>query len=379
MTIQSPGQGVEERKFTDGDIAGQRIPTLAGIVTVAIAICIILTTLLMTIRAYLPVPIGDQWEELTTADHLSRLYSPHNEHVLLFPRMLFIIDKKYFGGSNIFNEAMTFFIQFLHAALLWILARRAKLPALLSAGIILSTLFWSYQYENFILGFQVQFVGVCAAATAALVTLGFKRERGVPWAIAVAFIAMLSMANGLLVGILLMFLAICLRLSWRYVGVLSGAAGAMIVIFLALHHTSGSPSGKAPTAFGTLIESIAHPGAVVSYVGVYLGAPFGRLLFRGDIRSETASRITAMIGLSGLLLLLVAGATVWRRIRSGQTQQASALVLIHIELFAVGSALLTAIGRSRAFPISQAFSGRYGAVALKRFGALVRTILMMNG
>jgi len=395
MTMQSRGQEIGERDTTEhgvpfhqndpvasskllprGDILGYRFSKLAGVTTVIIATGIILTTVLMTVRAYLPMPLGDQWEEVTSADHLSRLFSPHNEHVLLFPRLLFIVDKKYFAGSNIFNETMTFFIQFIDSALLWIVARRARLPALLSAGIILSTLFWCYQYENFILGFQLQFVGVCAAVTAALVTLGFKRERGVAWAIALGFIATLTMANGLLTGMLLVSLAVCLGLPRRHIVLLSLSASAMIAVYLGLHRSAASVSGSAPVTFRTLLGSTAHPGTVLSYVGVYLGAPFGRLLFRGDIDSEVAIRAAAMIGICGLGILLVAGATVWQRVRSGQTQETSALVLIHIALFGVASALVTAIGRSRAFPIHQAFSGRYGAVALVFW--LCLTLLMWH-
>jgi hypothetical protein len=362
--VQKNDPVVSSKLLPRGDLLGRRLLTLAGVTTVIIATGLILTTLLMTVRAYLPMPLGDQWDEVTSAEHLSRLFSPHNEHVLFFPRLLFIVDKSYFGGSNIFNEAMTFFIQFVHSALLWIVARRAKLPALLSAGIILSTLFWSYQYENFILGFQVQFVGVCAAATAALVILAFKRERGVWWAIGLGLIATLSMSNGLLVALLLVSLAICLRLPWRYIGVLLVGAAAMVTIYLGLHRSAASLKGTAPVTFGTLLGAIAYPRTVMSYAGVYLGAPFGRLLFRGHISGEMAIHAAATIGICGLGILLVAASMVWRRIRSGQTQDTSALVLIHIALFGVASALVTAIGRSRAFPIYQAFSGRYGAVAL---------------
>lgn len=347
-----------------GDMLRSRFSMIAGLTTVIIAAGIIFTTVLMTVRAYLPMPVGDQWEEVTAADHFRRLFSPHNEHVLLFPRLLFIVDKHYFGGSNVFNETMTFLIQFLHAAMLWFVARRAGLAALLSSGVILATLFWCYQYENFINGFQVQFVGVCALATAALVTLGFMRERGVWGAIAFGFIATLTMSNGLLVGILLVMLAFCMKLPGRSIGILFLGAAVMTGVYLYLRHSAVSIDGSTPAAFRNLLGALAHPTSVLVYWVTYLGGPFGRLLFHGDIRSKIAVLVAGTIGFCGLGILLLAWTTVWRRFRGEETRETSLLVLIHIALFSVASALVTALGRSQIFPIYQAFSGRYGMLAL---------------
>lgn len=335
----------------------------AGVICTTLALGIVLTTLLTMVRAYLPMPLLDQWEELTPQDHFVRLFSPHNEHVLTFPRLIFVVDKEFFGGSNIFNQTVIFIVQLIHAGLLWVISKRSGLPALLSAALISSFLFWCYQYENFILGFQVQFVGVCATATAAFFIVGFRRERGILWAIALCFMATLTMANGLLVGLLLVSLALLVKLPRKQLLGLIASSLAMVIMFVSLQHAAHAVHDKRPI-LEALSKSIGHPQPVLTYMGVYLGGPFGRLLFRSNIQTEQAVLVSSIIGILGIGIWLIAGAILYRRWRHVESPDTGALVLAHIALFAVASALVTAVGRSEGFPIYQAFSGRYGAVVL---------------
>ena len=344
---------------------------VTGWISVICAIFIVSTTAFMTIRAYLPLPIADEWEELTPADHISHLFSAHNEHVILFPRLVFLMDKVVFGGTQIFTETMTFVIHLLHATLLWFLARKAKLPGLLAAGLVYGCLFWAYQYENFILGFQVQFIGVYAAATAAIALLGLLKTKGVWPALALGLMAALTMGNGMLVGLLLVSLGMCLGLPRRYIAILIVSTALIIATYFTLVRFSSPTEPNASIGIGRALQSVANPGRVLVYSAAYLGAPFGRLLFRGSFRSTTAIYLAAGIGCLGAGLLIAGAIAVWKRLYSEAEPDQSQLIFAHIAFFAFSSALLTALGRSTENSAAQAAAGRYGTAAILFWVSLV--------
>jgi hypothetical protein len=159
---------------------------ILGGLAVALALTVVTTTVVGVVTTYSPLPYWDQWGEATVAQHLDLLLTPHNEHRILFPRLIFIADKLWFGGNNKLDLTLILLVQLVHACLLIILLSRARRMSAVenasAAAIALSLLFWMYQSENFTWGFQVQFVGVFAAATGAFLTLalgsGFRGPAG---------------------------------------------------------------------------------------------------------------------------------------------------------------------------------------------------------
>jgi hypothetical protein len=117
-------------------------------------ICV--TTTLMTIRSWSPVPISDQWPNLL----FSRgqvfspwLFSQLNEHRLVFPRLIFAVDTFAFDETNRFNLFCSVAFQLVLAALLAGAVHRSSKRSLVGtvwiAGIVLAVLFSAIQYENF--------------------------------------------------------------------------------------------------------------------------------------------------------------------------------------------------------------------------------------
>ena len=67
---------------------------------------VVATTTLMAIRGWSSVPYLDQWDSLIfSAGQVFSpwLYAQHNEHRILFPRLLFAIDTFAFAETNKFN------------------------------------------------------------------------------------------------------------------------------------------------------------------------------------------------------------------------------------------------------------------------------------
>jgi hypothetical protein len=328
----------------------------ARIAWIAVTASAMLLTVLMVIRAYLPVPIFDQWCELTGSDIVAHLFVPFNDHVIFFSRLVFLIDHWLFSASNVFSEFTILVLQLTTAATLAYVAMRAKLSAVF-IGFIFIALFWAYQFPNFIVGFCVHNVGVFTAAVGAFAVLGCRRERGLVWALILGFVATLTWANGFLVGFLLPPLAYCLGLPRRHV--ISAAAGsaAMVAIFFLCIFLN--PQGRSQSDFMPVLERI---GTVCFYFGVLLGAPISRLVFR-SIEMTNASLIgAAVLGYTFLALQIFLIVKAYNRIRL--RQEPELLVLISVALFILGTIMIIAVGRAVEYPIYTAATGRYATPVL---------------
>lgn len=335
------------------------VQKVSGWFCLALGAVVMVTTGLMVARAYLPLPLFDQWAELTARDHLQHLFSLHNEHLLFLPRLLYLVDKG-FGGTNVFNETMTFVIQLCEAAMLISVAWRGGLSRLATAGLVLCGLFWAYQFENFIVGFQHQFVGVYAAATAAVLVLAFRREEGVVPAILLGVASTWTMANGVLTGPTLVLLGFLIALPRKSIIWLCIGAAIMVCAFVIPPHFYPSQPGSTQQSAASLIETLRHPGKALLYFPAFFGAPFARLVFHGAIDSPASQAAAVMVGLIAAAgFLYVAVQLLLPRIR-GQRPEAPEATFLGILIFVVASGLATAIGRAGADPIQQVGAGRYG-------------------
>src|SRR5439155_20980358 len=155
------------------------------------------------------------------------------------PRLLFFIDVWLFKGNNLFLVTVNVLIQFLHLLLLWHLIAQARLSgyarwaAAIAAGLLLLS---AANIENFIWAFQTPFVLVFFAASAACVAV--MRSSLAPrmaWlvlAIIMGFVATFSLANGVLVWPVLVFLTVIGGLGWRTTTVVTVAAIIISGLFL---------------------------------------------------------------------------------------------------------------------------------------------------
>ncbi|MFC0408646.1 hypothetical protein [Roseomonas elaeocarpi] len=325
---------------------------LPGLVMLA-GLYALISTAVMVVRCWTPLPIMDQWVQLASNRPLTLgwLWSQHNEHRLFFPRLIFVADRWLLGERNILDLAAGFAMQLGMAWLLFRLAVGAGLRGgpqrLGAAGLALLAMFWAVQFENFTWGFQVQFFGVLlatAATVTALVRVGPGPLGALP-VLLLGFVAAFTFSSGVLAPFVAVALAIWLGRPWRQVAVL--ALGAVLILGVYLIGYETPPQHASPA------DILPHLHGILAYTVVEIGAPFAEALgyFTGS-RSTPVAMLTGAAGLILLLLLLFDG------LRHRRSLPPAAGALLALALFALSMALLTATGRV-SFGIFSAMTSRY--------------------
>lgn len=306
------------------------------------------------------LPTEDHWVTVVLADGVARagvswsmLWQQHNEHRLVVPRLLFVVDYLAFAGRGLFLLAITAIVQGLHAVLLWrvVVAAVRPSPAAAYAWLACITLamFSSAQMFNFIEPFQVQFVLVYAAASGALaaaVRACAPAASKAWWGIAVfaATISTLSMANGVLVWPLLVFVAWRRRAGRVVVLTVAAVAFAMIAVYSIGFASPGV--GMRPE------DGLRRPWRMLAYTACWVGSPFR--LWDGEPRVLVGG-IVGFLLLLWCVTLVLPGLGRGLRTRDGA---AARFALVAIAGFLVASALAAASSRS-GFHLAQAQNDRY--------------------
>lgn len=123
-------------------------------------------TLFAVFRNYHTVALMDQWDTLDFyAKHLAGtltfhdFWAQHNEHRILFPRILILADYVLEGGAGYYLVALILLLQAAHAV---VLARASSKiggtgdgERFLFAGLAFLLCFWLKQRENFVWSFQI--------------------------------------------------------------------------------------------------------------------------------------------------------------------------------------------------------------------------------
>lgn len=329
----------------------------AALLSLAAGLYIFATTWAMVVRGWSAIPYWDQWDDLifTVKQVFSPwLYSQHNEHRLILPRLLFAIDSFAFGETNKFDLFCNMALPSMLAGLLGHAALRdlkcSLTDRLWVAGIILAMLFSAMQYENFLWGFQLQFFAVelAGAASVACLALGGRSWTSLTASIAFSSIAVYTLASGIVVPFAAVPVALCAQRSRAQIAVLAAAATALLVSYLYGYH---SPAGSDPLAV------LLRKGLVV-YALSELGNPFGPLLRRFQVPYFPS--LDRGFGALGLGVFAVAGLAYLRR---GRAAGGPDLVFLALAGLSVGTAFLTALGRLN-LGYSQALASRYATPML---------------
>lgn len=349
------GRGSAERGARRVEAA---LPIIAALLSLAVGVYVLVTTIAMVIHGWSAVPYWDQWDELIFSPKnvfSPWLYSQHNEHRILFPRLLFAIDRFAFAETDKFNFFCDVALPLGLAALIVQVARRhiSRRPTetLWIAGIVLTVLFSAMQYENFVWGFQVQFFGVQLAAFASIACLALGRRDAPSLAAAVAFsaIAVYTLASGIIVPFLAIPVALWAGRSKAQIAVLGIAAVALLASYL---HGYVPPSGHSDP-----LRTVLRPELPV-YAAVELGNPFGQLF-----QALHIAHFGYWDGGFGVLGLALFGAAVLIQLRRGRSIDPAELVFLGSAALMVGVAFLTALGRLK-FGLPQALSSRYATPML---------------
>jgi hypothetical protein len=346
----------------------------ANILSYLILVSGVFTTALagyLVVVSYSSLPYWDGWIQirygagLAPSSPLHWLWSQHNDHRLVIPKLFLLADLKWFHANQVFLLVSIFAIQLLLLLLFgWsmrVLGGWRGAVWRTGFGLTAFCLFCLSQWENLTWSFQTCFVlpGLCASVAFVGLLLYWTRsgQRANGWtlwkyvvlSIAGALGAAYSLSNGNLVWPLLVGTALLLRL--RRAVVLSFAIAGTLSTALYMH--------------GFVVRSTAFlsPEALVGlckYVAAYLGSPWVQA--QGDVFHLPASavRTAEVIGIAGLVVFVAVLGKLPSYIRG---RCGFCIQLVLTLLFCVGTSAVTAVGRFF-FGAGQAFSSRYQTVAL---------------
>lgn len=304
-------------------------------------------------RCHSPAPYRDQWEfvqQLATRNghySLGLLWTQHNEHRQVVPKLFYLVDLYIFRETNVFLLTIIYLIQLFHlGALAWLYRRLGGLsgPSWRTAvGITALCLFSLKQGENFIYGIDLCMLFPCAAATVgagALVIYARDRHLGRRLGLVVALVAAmagsLSLASGLLLWPMLAFTAWMLRLPRRVLAIPCACGAVIIPLFFIGYHASPLP----PTV---------SPSVLAPYILLYFGNSWSAV-------SLNLGRVLAFAGILGAVVLCIRG--LLRKESDGFE-----IFLTSVLGFVLATSGITAIGRA-ALGIEQAHASRYQTAVL---------------
>ncbi len=326
---------------------------LATVASGAFAAFIAIDSVRTVARIYSPLPWFDAWATFellqvwadNAATPLTILFSQHNEHRILVPRLLFFADDFWFHGLGQIGIIAIFLVQALHAGLfLRVLgtARPIARGRWAVGGIVVALMFSLGQAENFSSGFQLAFVGVFASATASFLLFAHAvtrraagRGRALASSFAIVLVSALTMANGIVAACVLVVMALLARQGWRVALACAAWAAAISVVYF---HGYDPVEQNAHPA-----DAMTQPVEIVSYVAIYLG-----------------SALNATLSGAGVFGLVGIAAAIAATIRVGLTRptRPTSLMLVGVMLFVGATAAITASGRIN-YGLQQALSSRY--------------------
>lgn len=342
-------------------------------------ICFILFAMFMVFLAinggmqgYSPIPYWDMWEgslnfAIKASDgNWSVWWAQHNEHRIVLSRLLFWADINWFGGLSIALIAVNFLIIGVSAAVLWriLCAYNSrsldKRPEILIGCFIVGWLFQWMQSQNFIWGFQSQFLLVQLLPLCAFFLLSKSVmtsnlfEKNFLIACLLGILSIGTMANGLLVLPMMFVYELFFRRSKSKLWVI--ALLSIITSYLYL------VDYKSPAGHSSILEAVRHdPIGVIQYALIYIGSPFHYLTY-GWLTPYTSLLLgSVFIVLYGVFFVKSALDLKRNPLR---------LALFFYIAFIVCTAIVTGGGRL-IFGVQQALESRYTTPAIMAWAVLL--------
>jgi hypothetical protein len=239
----------------------------------------------LTLHYAVNVPFWDQWDLVPLLQqhnhgitNYSGLFAQHNEHRLVFPRLLMVILATLSHWNVILEMMVSIVLAAAGFAFIYsMLVRTIHKPALrlLAATLLAIILFSPIQQENWLWGWQMQwYLNTLGLAAAVWALTTWRKSPGwrVLVAIAASTVATYSLASGVFLWILCLPVFFLRQELRRYCLVWIAAATVAIGAY---YWSYQSPAGHASLEFiGT------HPVPVVHYWLIYIAHPLsGRINF----------------------------------------------------------------------------------------------------
>jgi hypothetical protein len=309
------------------------------------------------------LPLWDEWNAfiLNTIQlrdqgmlGLSALFAQHNEHRIVFPRLLTLANAHLFHWNRVAEMYVTAALLVLAAFFLYRLLRESNvgLAPLYFIPMVWTLMSWR-QWSNLLKAFQSQ-VGLLVAGVTLAVYL-LHRIKGVgryTWlAAAAGFIASFSFAAGLLVWPVGLFQLVMERVYGKpgarpgpgAVGVWCGAGAFTYVLYFVGYFTPPTPW---PHGLAYLLH---HPVEAGEYTAILIGSPL-------SFRPEAA-------GAMGVLLIALGAYALFMLFRLPRTDRVRAAPWLALILFTLLSSAVICDGRL-GLGLGGALSSRYCSITM---------------
>ena len=325
----------------DVDRAATRALVLIGAVVLSCGIFVAVHTIYLAFLLQTSLLIADEWRVLPRFVELeggklrliSFLWEDHFGHRPMIARLLFLLDAKTLGGTQVLPKIISVGLSGALVALFATLLLRQKQIALgtrlIGAGLLLLVLLPNQQVHNLVVGWNSAILTTIWFSILALYFLAKSIERRLSSSISTALfvcallsgtLATCSMANGLLIWPIM--LLVCLRFRiWSMAPVVTFVGAAAVTIYLWDYPRTG-----------LLLLILTQPRALLFYVIAFLGNPAIALGLQASV-------------LFGILGIFLVGYHFFRQCWRTDRDSPTVWFLLGVCLFVVGTAGLTAVGR----------------------------------
>ena len=299
------------------------------------------------------MPFWDQWALVPIIDKYNKgnlsfydLWSQHNEHRLIFPRIIMLLLAQITRWNTLYEVALNVFIALGTYGVMIYYIRRTKILSNKDVGylgVIISVLiFSSTQWENWIWGWQIQiFLNIFA------IVLGFflLASPVFTWwrfvaALITGVVATYSFGNGLLywpIGLFQLFLITSLEKRTKRYILMSWLLFSVFIFFTYFY------GYLKPNHHPSVLYFIKNPYIYLKYVFVYLGAPIASI----------NKYLSFLMGFAGFAIFSVIG------VFSLHNNNRYAIIpWLSLGLYGICSAFETGVARA-GFGVGQALAPRY--------------------
>ena len=322
------------------------------------------------IKGYSAIPYWDMWDGTlsfaikSSQGDWSVWWQQHNEHRIILSKILFWMDINWFGGLSMFLIAINYLIVFVSALTLCLIFKAYSNEPLRRSTILLEIfifgwLFQWMQYQNFVWGFQSQFLLVQLLPLCAFFFLAksdpspINFDRNFLIACAFGVLSIGTMANGLIVLPMMIVYSLYTKQSKYRIGLLLILALVCMYFYLADY--------KSPGNHGSFFSTAMHdPWGLAKYAFVYLGSPFYYL----------SRELGISVALFSGVIFIIFYVTIVSQTVFCVARNPIKIALLFYIAFLVFTALITGGGRL-IFGLQQALDSRYTTPAIMAWTSLL--------